>query len=81
MVAFFSELGRALRSLTKTPSYALTCIPILALAIGANTAIFSILSSVVMLTPGLSALAILAVSPAAIMFHCAELWPSIARWR
>jgi putative ABC transport system permease protein len=48
MMALIHGLRHALRSLAKTPSYALTCIPILALAIGANTAIFSILSSVVL---------------------------------
>jgi putative ABC transport system permease protein len=48
MMALVGGLRHALRGLAKTPSYALTSVPILALAIGANTAIFSILSSVVL---------------------------------
>jgi len=48
MTALLSDLRHALRGLAKTPSYALTCILILALGIGANTAIFSIISSVVL---------------------------------
>src|ERR1039457_6657326 len=48
MMALIGDLRYALRGLTKTPSYALTCILILALGIGANAAIFSIISSVVL---------------------------------
>ena len=48
MRTFASEVRYALRSLAKAPSYALTCILVLAVGIGANTAIFSIISSVVL---------------------------------
>ena len=48
MKAIVGELRRTLRGLVKAPSYALTCISVLALAIGVNTAIFTILSSVVL---------------------------------
>jgi putative ABC transport system permease protein len=48
MRGLIDDLRHALRGLAKGPSYALTCILILALAIGANTAIFSILSAVVL---------------------------------
>lgn len=43
-----SEVRYALRALAKAPAYSLTCILILAVGIGANTAIFSIISSVVL---------------------------------
>ena len=48
MTALVGDLRYALRGLANTPVYALTCIPILALGIGANAAIFSIVSSVVL---------------------------------
>jgi putative ABC transport system permease protein len=49
-MTFLRDLGRALRTLGRAPGYALTCIAILALGIGANTAIFSVVHSVI-LTP------------------------------
>jgi putative ABC transport system permease protein len=48
MQAIVNEVRYALRTLAKAPAYALTCILVLALGIGANTAIFSIISSVVL---------------------------------
>jgi putative ABC transport system permease protein len=48
MATLIGGLRHALRNLAKTPSYALTCVLILALGIGANVAIFSILSQVVL---------------------------------
>jgi putative ABC transport system permease protein len=48
MKAIVNDVRYALRTLAKAPSYALTCILVLALGIGANTAIFSIISSVVL---------------------------------
>jgi predicted permease len=42
------ELRYALRTLAKAPSYALTCILVLAVGIGANTAVFSIISSAIL---------------------------------
>src|SRR3954454_17526736 len=47
MNAIVNQAGYALRTLAKVPSYTVTCILVLALGIGANTAIFSIISSVV----------------------------------
>ena len=43
-----AEVRYALRTLAKAPTYALTSILVLAVGIGANTAIFSIISSVVL---------------------------------
>src|ERR1017187_8078444 len=48
MMASIDGLRHTLRGLAKSPSYALTCILVLALGIGANAAIFSIISSVVL---------------------------------
>jgi putative ABC transport system permease protein len=48
MKAIVDEVRFALRSLAKAQSYSWTCILVLALGIGANTAIFSIISSVVL---------------------------------
>jgi putative ABC transport system permease protein len=48
MMAPIDDLRQALRGMAKTRSYALTCILILALGIGANAAIFSIISAVVL---------------------------------
>lgn len=46
----FRDLRNAFRNLFRNPAYALTCIAVLALGIGANTAIFSVVDSVI-LTP------------------------------
>jgi putative ABC transport system permease protein len=48
MTTIARDVRYALRTLAKVPSYVLTCILVLAVAIGANTAIFSIISSVVL---------------------------------
>jgi predicted permease len=48
MSAFFFDLRHALRALTKAPTYSLVIIVTLALGIGANSAIFSIVNSVVL---------------------------------
>jgi putative ABC transport system permease protein len=48
MMASIDGLRHTLRGLAKSPSYALTCILVLAVGIGANAAIFSIISSVVL---------------------------------
>lgn len=45
---FLRDLRYAVRGLTKTPAYALTCIIVLALGIGASAAIFSIVSAVIL---------------------------------
>src|SRR5207244_4058298 len=42
------DLGIALRTLRKNPGYSLACVAILALGIGANTAIFSVIHAVVL---------------------------------
>jgi putative ABC transport system permease protein len=42
------ELRHAARSLAKAPGYTLTCIAVLALAIGANTAMFGVLDAVLL---------------------------------
>jgi putative ABC transport system permease protein len=42
------DLVNALRSLRRSPGYALTCIAVLALGIGANAAIFSVIYSVIL---------------------------------
>ncbi len=44
----FTELLGALRTLRRSPGYALTCIAVLALGIGANAAIFSVIDSVIL---------------------------------
>jgi len=43
-----ADLRNALRTLARSPGYALTCIAVLALGIGANAAIFSVVYSVVL---------------------------------
>jgi putative ABC transport system permease protein len=42
------DLGYALRLLGRSPGYALTCIVVLALGIGANVAIFSVVNSIIL---------------------------------
>jgi putative ABC transport system permease protein len=46
----FGDFRSTLRSLLRSPAYALTCVAVLALGIGANAAIFSVVYSVI-LTP------------------------------
>jgi putative ABC transport system permease protein len=47
-VSASNDLGNALRWLRRSPGYALTCVAVLALGIGANAAIFSVISSVIL---------------------------------
>ena len=47
-MALFTDLRLALRILLRSPAYALTCVAVLALGIGANTAIFSVVYSVIL---------------------------------
>jgi putative ABC transport system permease protein len=47
-ITFFRDLRHALRTLTRSPAYALACVPVLALGIGANAAIFSVVHSVIL---------------------------------
>jgi len=49
-MSLLRDLRHALRTLFRSPAYALTCVAVLALGIGANTAIFSVVHSVI-LTP------------------------------
>ena len=42
------DLRYALRVLRRKPGYVLTCVPVLALGIGANAAIFSVIDSVIL---------------------------------
>jgi len=49
-MSLLRDLRHALRTLFRSPTYALTCVAVLALGIGANTAIFSVVHSVI-LTP------------------------------
>ncbi len=44
----FADLRLALRILLRSPGYALTCVAVLALGIGANSAIFSVVQSVIL---------------------------------
>jgi hypothetical protein len=49
-MSLLRDLRHASRTLFRSPAYALTCVAVLALGIGANTAIFSVVHSVI-LTP------------------------------
>jgi putative ABC transport system permease protein len=48
MQTFMADVRYAVRSLQRTPSFALAVVAVLALGIGANTAIFSILNAVLL---------------------------------
>jgi putative ABC transport system permease protein len=47
-VSASSDLANAFRALRRSPGYALTCIAVLALGIGANAAIFSVIDAVIL---------------------------------
>src|SRR3989442_1409328 len=48
VMALVRDLQFAFRMLRRSPGYALTCVAVLALGIGANTAIFSVIHSVIL---------------------------------
>ena len=54
-MAYFEDLRFALRQLSRAPGFALTAIVTLALGIGANTAIFSVIQAVLMHPSGVDA--------------------------
>src|SRR5438105_4983879 len=50
MIGLLRDLHYALRTLRRSPAYLVTCVAVLALGIGANVAIFTVVNSVI-LTP------------------------------